>query len=52
MAVPIFLLLQDRPEFAPVVARWWFDEWGHESPGLTYEASLARVMPASTRSCP
>ena len=43
MAVPIFLLLQDRPEFAPVVARWWFDEWGHESPGLTYEASLARV---------
>ncbi len=38
-----FSRLEDRPEFAPVIARWWFDEWGHESPGLTYQATLARV---------
>ena len=39
-----FSRLEDRPEFAPVIARWWFDEWGHESPGLTYQATLARVQ--------
>ena len=30
-----------------MIARWWFDEWGHESPGLTYEATLGRVEAGS-----
>jgi GNAT superfamily N-acetyltransferase len=35
--------LRDRPEAVDGVARWWFDEWGHESPGLTLDALRARV---------
>ena len=30
-----------------MIARWWFDEWGHESPGLIYEATLGRVEAGS-----
>lgn len=25
------------------VARWWFDEWAHESPGLTLDALCERI---------
>ena len=35
--------LHRRPEHVPTIARWWFDEWGHEAPGLTAEANEARV---------
>ena len=27
-----FAYLADRPEAIPLVARWWFDEWGHLRP--------------------
>ncbi|MER2178456.1 MAG: GNAT family N-acetyltransferase [Stenotrophomonas maltophilia] len=28
-----FTLLRDRPELLPVVAQWYFDEWGTSVPG-------------------
>jgi hypothetical protein len=27
-----FVLLAQLPEFVPLVAKWLFDEWGHERP--------------------
>ncbi len=34
---PGFALLAELPEVVPVVARWLFDEWGHERPGSSVE---------------
>jgi len=31
------LLLADRPQAIPILARWYFAEWGHEVPGNTIE---------------
>lgn len=33
-----FPLLAQLPEFVPLVAKWLFDEWGHERPGSSLEA--------------
>jgi len=30
-----FALLADRPETIPIIARWYFDQWGERSPGAT-----------------
>ncbi len=38
-----FERLERCPEHVATVARWWFDEWGHESPELTPEANEALV---------
>ena len=32
-----FALLAEFPEIVPTVARWIFDEWGHERPGSSVE---------------
>lgn len=28
-----FIFLADRPEMAPTIANWYFDQWGHIVPG-------------------
>lgn len=33
-----FAVLAEFPEVVPTVARWIFDEWGHERPGSSVEA--------------
>ncbi|HKO91162.1 MAG TPA: GNAT family N-acetyltransferase [Polyangiaceae bacterium] len=33
-----FPLLAQHPELVPLVAKWIFDEWGHERPGTSLEA--------------
>ena len=30
------VLLADHQEAVPVVARWYYDEWGHQVPGSSY----------------
>ena len=44
-----FVLLADEPEAAATVARWYFDEWGAESPGVTVEKVIKQVSLASSR---
>ena len=39
-----FAYLADRPEAVPQIAHWWFDEWGHLSPGDSVDALTARVQ--------
>ncbi|HSG87599.1 MAG TPA: GNAT family N-acetyltransferase [Pseudomonadales bacterium] len=38
-----FERLGQQPGALDIVARWWFDEWAHESPGMTLEGLRARV---------
>jgi predicted N-acetyltransferase YhbS len=43
--------LADFPEAVPVIARWWFDRWGHERPGssvaLVREELQSKLDPTS-----
>ena len=44
-----FEFLTDRIEAVPIVARWYFDQWGHEVPGLnslekTHEAIINELQ--------
>jgi len=32
-----FILLADQPKLIPILAAWFFDEWGHNYPDLTLE---------------
>ena len=38
-----FVFLADRPEAVPLVARWYFDEWGYCDPDVTYEQTVDRL---------
>lgn len=38
-----FSLLAQSPEFVPLVAKWIFDEWGHEKPGSSIEALTKEI---------
>ena len=38
-----FELLADNPGAIGTVARWYFDEWGSETPGATFEQVVADV---------
>ena len=38
-----FVLLADRTDAVPTVARWYFDEWGHAAAGNTFEHTCARI---------
>jgi N-acetylglutamate synthase-like GNAT family acetyltransferase len=33
-----FIYLADRPEFIPVLAEWFYEEWGRNNPGFTVES--------------
>jgi len=35
--------LADRPDAVPTVARWYYDEWGHEESGNSFEATCERL---------
>ena len=35
--------LADRPEAVPIVARWYFDEWGHLDPSNSFELTCERL---------
>ncbi|MCC2670136.1 MAG: family acetyltransferase [Armatimonadetes bacterium] len=37
------MYLADRPEAVPVVARWYFDEWGYIEPETSYEQTVERL---------
>ena len=39
----VFDTLERQPRHAERVTRWWYDEWGHESAELTFEALLERT---------
>lgn len=43
------VLLADRPEAVAKLARWYFDEWAHEVPGMTVEKVAARVATCTSR---
>lgn len=36
-------LLADRPEAVETIARWWYDEWGHEAEGNSVENTCGEV---------
>ena len=38
-----FSLLADCIEAVPVVARWYYDEWGHKAPNNSFEDTCKRV---------
>ena len=38
-----FKFLADRPEFVPVIAKWYFDEWGSALPGVTLQQIDDRI---------
>jgi GNAT superfamily N-acetyltransferase len=38
-----FVLLADRTNAVPIVARWYFDEWGHAAADNTFERTCARI---------
>lgn len=37
------LNLADRPEDVPCIARWFFEQWGHQVPGNSIERTMDRV---------
>jgi GNAT superfamily N-acetyltransferase len=45
-------LLIDHPEAIPLVARWYFDDHGHEIPGNSFEATCARIQGKLNRDIP
>lgn len=45
-------LLIDHPEAIPLVARWYFDDRGHQIPGNTFEATCARIQGKLNRDIP
>lgn len=38
-----FQLLADIPEAVPILARWYFDQWGRDVPGNSFEATCTRI---------
>lgn len=46
------VLLADRPEGVGKIARWYFDQWAHEVPGMTLEKVAARVATLTSRQGP
>lgn len=39
-----FSLLAAHPEFAPIVAKWLFDEWGNPEKGHTLEQAIDHLL--------
>lgn len=38
-----FINLADRPEFVPLIAEWYFSEWGKNRPERTLQTTLASI---------
>ena len=38
-----FSFLADRVEAVPSISKWYFDEWGHLEPGLSFERARDRM---------
>jgi GNAT superfamily N-acetyltransferase len=38
-----FIFLADRPEMAPAVAKWYFDQWGHLAPEGSEQKIFERI---------
>lgn len=38
-----FEFLADRQDAIPIVARWYFEEWGHKVPGNSIEQTIERI---------
>lgn len=36
-------LLADIPDAIPILARWFFDQWGRDVPGNSFEATCERI---------
>ncbi|MFT7617161.1 MAG: GNAT superfamily N-acetyltransferase [Planctomycetota bacterium] len=43
------ILLADKPEAAPILAQWYFDEWAKEVTGMTLEKVLSKVQTFTER---
>lgn len=41
--------LADRPDALPLIARWYFGEWGHLNPAATLEKIAARLFASMNR---
>ena len=46
-----FVLLADRPDAIPTVARWYFDQWGRRVAGNSYEQTCERLKEKLNRDC-
>ncbi|WP_036827996.1 GNAT family N-acetyltransferase, partial [Photobacterium sanctipauli] len=40
-------LLADHPDYAPKIAKWYFDEWAHIAPNITEDIVLEKVIEKS-----
>ena len=47
-----FQLLADRVEAIPIIAQWYFDEWGHMVVGNSFEKSCERIRGKLNRDKP
>ena len=43
--------LADRPEAVPLVARWYFDQWGYKEPNNSFEATCERLYGKLNKDC-
>ena len=39
----LFSFLTEQPSSIPIIARWYFNEWGHMVAGNSYEATCQRI---------
>ncbi len=44
-------LLADRSDAVPLVARWYFDQWGYKETGNSFEATCERLLGKLNRDC-
>lgn len=47
-----YQLLVDRPEAIPLVAGWYFEEWGRHQPDNSVEATIKRIQTKLNRDKP
>jgi hypothetical protein len=39
-----FVLLADRPDALPTIAKGWFEEWGHERLGSSLDGLIDEIQ--------
>lgn len=47
-----FSFLADRPDAIPMIAKWYFEEWGHVQPGNSFEATCEKIKEKLNRDKP
>ena len=46
-----FDFLANHEKFVPVIAKWYFEEWGHRTPGNSIDKTCERVRQKLNTKC-